>query len=152
MCLVALSLALVVRLSPADLTLLVTALARQFEPMFVTPGVDMARLDDLARRITRGLPRARHAEMSPHGFAVAAAKGTDGEVLAAGALELANRVGLLASGDVLGAVQALTPQGTEPKAALTSVPMLGRLIRVALSERFAEARHATGADRAGAAG
>lgn len=150
--LVALSMALVVRLPTSETTLVMAALLRQFEPMFTGEGVDLVRLDELARRILRALPRERHAEMAAHAYEVIARKGFDGETLSAGAIELAQRMAVLASGDVAGAVAALTPPGIDPASAVKSVPAVGRLVRVVLSDRFLEARHVTGADRRGSQG
>lgn len=148
MTIVALSLPLFVRLAPANVTLLMGALARQFDPMFSLDGVDMAKVDDLARRITRVLPRPKHAEMAPHAFAVIERRALDGEALAAGTVELANRIAVLAGGDVAGAVAGLVPAGASITEQLHSPTAAGRIVRVVLSDRFMEARHATGADRA----
>jgi hypothetical protein len=148
MTIVALSLPLFVRLAPANVTLLMGALARQFDPMFALEGVDMAKVDDLARRITRVLPRPKHAEMAPHAFSVIERRALDGEALAAGTVELANRIAVLAGGDVAGAVAGLLPAGASLAEQLRSATPVGRIVRVVLSERFMEARHATGADRA----
>src|SRR5439155_897397 len=66
MVLVGLCLPLPVRLPPRDVTLLLNAILRQFEPMIMADGIDPAQLDDLARRVTRTLPRPLHNEMAQH--------------------------------------------------------------------------------------
>jgi len=148
MTIVALSLALFVRLAPGNVTLLMGALARQFDPMFTLDGVDMAKVDDLARRITRVLPRPKHAEMAPHAFAVIERRALEGEALAVGTVELANRIAVLAGGDIAGAVAGLVSTGGVLTEQLHGPTPVGRIVRVVLSDRFIEARHATGADRA----
>jgi hypothetical protein len=152
MTIVALSLPLLVRLASPNVTLLMAALARQFEPMFKIDGVDMTKVDDLARRITRVLPRSRHAEMAPHAFAVIERGVLEGETLKNGAIELANRIAVLAGGDVAGAVAGLLPAGANLAEQLRASTSVGRLVRVVLSDRFLEARHVTGADRSKSAG
>jgi hypothetical protein len=147
MTIVALSLPLFVRLAPANVTLLMGALARQFDPMFSLDGLDMAKIDDLARRITRVLPRPRHGEMAPHAFGVIERRAIDGDALAAGTIELANRIAVLAGGDVGGTVAGLLPAGASLPDQLRTPSAVGRIVRVVLSDRFMEARHVTGADR-----
>jgi hypothetical protein len=152
MTIIALSLPLFVRLAPANVTLLMGALARQFDPMFILEGVDMAKVDDLARRITRVLPRPRHAEMAPHAFALIERRAMEGEALAAGTVELANRIAVLAGGDVGGAVAGLVAAGANLAEQLRVPTPAGRIVRVVLSDRFLEARHITGADRTKSSG
>lgn len=152
MTIVALSLPLFVRLAAPNVTLLMAALARQFDPMFTFDGVDMAKVDDLARRITRVLPRPRHAEMAPHAFALIERRALEGEALAAGTVELANRIAVLAGGDVGGAVAGLLPAGANLAEQLRAPTQVGRIVRVVLSDRFLEARHITGADRSKSSG
>ncbi|MFO0557688.1 MAG: hypothetical protein U0269_06685 [Polyangiales bacterium] len=152
MTIVALSLPLFVRLAAPNVTLLMGALARQFDPMFTLDGVDMAKVDDLARRITRVLPRPRHAEMAPHAFALIERRALEGEALAAGTVELANRIAVLAGGDVGGAVAGLLPAGANLAEQLRAPTQVGRIVRVVLSDRFLEARHITGADRSKSSG
>lgn len=152
MTIVALSLPLFVRLAAGNVTLLMAALARQFDPMFTLDGVDMAKVDDLARRITRVLPRPRHAEMAPHAFALIERRALEGEALAAGTVELANRIAVLAGGDVNGAVAGLVPAGGDRDEQLRAPTAAGRIVRVVLSDRFMEARHVTGADRTKSSG
>lgn len=147
MIIVALSLPLTVRLPAREVTVVLAGLLRQFEPMFLPDGGDPARVDEMSRRILRSFPRTRHPEMNPHAFEVIGGKNTDGEGMAAGVVELSNRLAMLSSGDIKGAIEALTPQGSTPGAALTTAPALGRLVRVAISDRFLEARHLTGADK-----
>ncbi len=147
MIIVALSLPLTVRLPAREVTVVLAGLLRQFEPMFLPDGGDPARVDEMSRRILRVFPRSRHPEMNPHAYEVIGGKNTDGEGMAAGVVELANRLAMLSSGDIKGAIEALTPQGSTPRAALSTAPALGRLVRVAISDRFTEARHLTGADK-----
>jgi hypothetical protein len=147
MCVVSLSLPLMIRARPADFTLVLAAVLRQFEPMFLPEGVDRAQLDDAARRVTRALPRQRHPEIAPHALEVIGTNAASGDVLAAGAIELANRIAVLASGNIVGGVQSLRPQGGDLREALSTATPLGRLVRVAVSDRFLEARHLSGADR-----
>lgn len=144
---VALSLPIAVRVPAREMTIVLAGLLRQFEPMFMPDGSDPARVDEMGKRILRIYPRQRHAETNPHAFEVIGSKNTDGDGLAAGVVELANRLAMLASGDVKGGIEALTPQGATPKAAVATAPALGRLVRVAISDRFMEARHVTGADK-----
>ncbi len=146
--LAALALPLAVRAAPRELALVMSALLRQFDPMYRAEGVDAGQLDDLARKVSRALPRERHADIAPFAYEVLG-QGIDAEAIQAGALELGDRVALLATGDVAGALAALTPEGMAPARAVEEVVLVGRLARVALSDRFLEARHIAGADKLG---
>lgn len=147
MTIVALSLPLIIRLGPANVTLLMAALLRQFDPMFAIEGLDMAKFDDLARRITRVLPRPKHAEMAPHAFALIERRNIDGDAIANGTIELANRIAVLAGGDISGAIRGLLPAGANLNDQLQATTAVGRIVRVALSDRFMDARLRTGVDQ-----
>jgi hypothetical protein len=140
MSIVALSLPLVIRLGAGNVTLLMAALLRQFDPMFSLEGIDMAKFDDLARRITRVLPRQKHSEMSQHAFTLIENRAIDGESLANGTVELANRIAVLAGGEISAAVRGLASPGTDLASQLDASTPVGRIVRVALSDRFMDAR------------
>jgi len=144
MTLMALSLSLPLRMTQEDFSLTLAALFRQFEPMY-RGNVDPARLDDLARRMTRTMPRDLHAEAAPFAYEALNRGSLDAEAIHAGALEFGDRVALLASGDLPGAL-ALLGGGRPVVRAVTEVPVAGRLVRVAVSDRFLDARQIAGTD------
>lgn len=148
--LMALSLTLPVRLATAEFGVVFAALLRQFEPMHRMEGVDAHAVDELARKLSRVMTRDRQAEIMPFALEVLAHGTTDPEAIRAGALELGDRIALLASGDVAGAIRLLAPEGTSPVEAARTVPAVTRLLKVALRERFMEARLAAGSERPGA--
>lgn len=136
-------LSLPLRMDLAEFKLVMTALLRQFEPMFKADGVDPARLDTLSRAITRAMPRELHAELMPSARAVLR-RPFDPAVIHGAALEFGDRIALLATGDLPAAVAALAPPGVLPARVIDEVPAAARLVRVSLSERFLEARRLTG--------
>jgi tetratricopeptide (TPR) repeat protein len=136
-------LSLPLRMEVAEFTLVMTALLRQFEPMFSAGGVDPVRLDSLSRSITRAMPRELHAELTPSARAVLK-RPFDPALIHGAALEFGDRIALLATGDLPAAIAALAPPGVLPARVIDEVPAAGRLLRVALSERFLEARRLTG--------
>lgn len=136
-------LSLPLRMDVAGFTLVMTALLRQFEPMFSAGGVDPVRLDALSRSITRAMPRELHAELTPAARAVLR-RPFDPAVIHGAALEFGDRIALLATGDLPAAIAALAPPGVLPGRVIDEVPAASRLVRVALSERFFEARRLTG--------
>jgi tetratricopeptide (TPR) repeat protein len=144
MLLTALSLAIPTRLAVSELTLVIGALLRQFDPMYRPEGVDAGRLVELSAQVTRALSRELHAELRPIAQRILADGVKDAEAIRAGAHELGDRVALLATGDVAGGI-ALLSAGA--RRASESVATIDRLLRVALSERFMEARRIAGADR-----
>lgn len=144
MTLMALSLSLPLRMTQDEFSLCLAALFRQFEPMY-KGNVDPARLDELARRMTRALPRDLHAETAPFAYEALNRGALDAEAIHAGALEFGDRVTLLASGDLEGAL-ALLGGGRVAAKAVAEVPVAGRLVRVALSDRFLDARQIADAE------
>ncbi|MFO0610399.1 MAG: hypothetical protein U0324_44980 [Polyangiales bacterium] len=142
--LTALSLTIPARLAVSEFTLALGALLRQFDPMYRPEGVDGPRLVELSARVTRAMPRDLHAELNPIAQKILTHGVKDAEAIRAGAHELGDRVALLATGDVAGGI-ALLSAGA--RRASESVATIDRLLRVALSERFMEARRAAGADR-----
>ncbi len=141
-----LSLTLPVRLAGRDLALALGALLRQFEPMYRPDGVDARELVEMAAKFTRTMPRELHTEIAPFAEEVLQRGVKDAETIRAGALELGDRVALLATGDIAGGISLLSPSGLDAIDAVESVAPVGRLVRVALSERFMEARRIAGAD------
>lgn len=139
MTLMALSLSLPLRLPAQDFALSLAAIFRQFEPMY-RGNVDAARLDDLARKLTRDLPRAVHAEAAPFAYEALNRGSLDADAIHAGALELGDRVALLASGDLPAALRLLGPGDAPLTQVIQDVAPAGRLVRVAISDRFVEAR------------
>lgn len=147
MLLTALSLTIPARLAASEFTLALGALLRQFDPMYKPEGVDAARLVELSAKVTRALPRELHAELTPLAQRILTGGIKDAEAIRAGTHEIGDRVALLATGDVAGGIALLTA-GT--RRASESVATIDRLLRVALSERFMEARRIAGADRGAA--
>lgn len=144
MLLTALSLTIPVRQAVSEFTLTLGALLRQFDPMYRPEGVDVSRLIDLSARVTRAMPRELHHELAPFAEKILVHGVKDPETIRAGAHELGDRVALLATGDVAAGIALLS---TGARRASESVSAIDRLLRVALSERFMEARRLAGADR-----
>lgn len=136
-------LSLPLRMDLTEFKLVMTALLRQFEPMFKAEGVDAVKLDTLSRAITRAMPRELHAELTPVARAVLR-RPFDAALIHGAALEFGDRIALLATGDLPAAVAALAPSGVLPARVIDEVPAAARLVRVSLSERFLEARRLTG--------
>src|SRR5581483_4910768 len=76
-----LALPLAVRAAPRELALVMSALLRQFEPMYRADGVDAGQLDELARRVARALPRERHGDIAPFAYEVLGRGGVDAEAI-----------------------------------------------------------------------
>lgn len=147
MLLMAMGLSLPLRMSLEDFSLALAAVFRQFEPMFKLDGVDLARLDEVSRAITRGLSREAKSEAEAFAFDVLE-RSVDAAAIKSSVLECGDRVALLATGDLRGALGALgarTGERTEVARVIDEKPVANRLVRVALSERYFEARHVTGA-------
>lgn len=136
-------LSLPLRMDLAEFKLTMAALLRQFEPMFKVEGVDPTKLDALSRAITRAMPRELHAELTPAARAVLR-RPFDAAVVHGAALEFGDRIALLATGDLPAAIAALAPPGVLPARVIDDVPAAARLVRVALSDRFLEARRLAG--------
>ncbi|MEZ4408432.1 MAG: hypothetical protein R3A52_18455, partial [Polyangiales bacterium] len=94
MLLIAMGLSLPLRMSAADFSLALSAVLRQFEPMFKLDGVDGAKLDEMARSITRSFSREAQAELSPFAYEVLG-RPVDAAAIHAAALECGDRVALL---------------------------------------------------------
>ena len=146
MVLLALGLGVPMRGGPAALALSLSALLRQFEPMFRADGVDPERLDALSRAVTRTLPRTLQTELATAARTVLK-RPFDAALVHGATLEFGDRVALLATGDLPAAVAALAPPGVAPGRVIDEVPSAGRLVRVSLSERFLEARRLCGVPR-----
>jgi hypothetical protein len=112
--------------------------------MYRPEGVDLQKLVELAVLIGRTMSRELHAEIEPFADLVLRAGVKDAETIRAGALELADRVTLLATGDVIGAITFLCPPGQNPADAMEGATAVARLVRVVLSERFNDARRSAG--------
>jgi len=125
---------LVVRGTPEEAGALVGGLVRQFVPDYRHPEVPGALLNARAESMARLLPRRLKQEVMP--FAIEVASGFELPTLHAAVRDGANRVGLVASGDLAAAVQAiLTASGralTLPD--LLASPEARALIDFALSD------------------
>jgi cellulose synthase operon protein C len=146
---VSLGLVMAVRFLPSDLALLIGGLLRQYDPMYRIEGLtDQRELMDIAAKIARLMPRDLLAEVGVHADEVLRTGVRDVELIRSGALEFGNRMALMLTGDIAGGIALLSPPAMTASAAVELVPDVGRLVQVALSDRFMEARRLAGADGA----
>ncbi|MCC7542124.1 MAG: hypothetical protein IT379_38250 [Deltaproteobacteria bacterium] len=149
-------LSLLMRAKPDDLAIAIAGIVRQYDPAYAVPGVDVAVLDDAARRAAKAMPRRIRDDLLPFALELGGARLFDAAGLASATTELADRVSLVAVGSVPASFGALARLSGRPVAeldprgrveVLRSVPMLQRLLRFAVDESCFEARHRTGANR-----
>lgn len=124
------------RMSPAELVLLVGAVVRQFVPDFVPRGLEAQQaLIDEAARLGRIVPRKLHAELLPFALECAAPE-LDYREVALRLVQSGNRAGLLASGSVAASLAAVRKLGDETQTAA--------LLRFIVSDELGALRRALG--------
>ncbi|MFW6050992.1 MAG: tetratricopeptide repeat protein, partial [Myxococcota bacterium] len=148
--------AVAVRSDPAHLALAVSSLIRVYEPGYAPPGADARQLDDLARRVKKGIPRRARDELGPLVIDMAGAPGFDPTGLAVAASQLGDRFALVALGSFPAGLSALlktaggrSPGADEPgarAARLQEVPEARALFEFAVSDAHFTARQRAGAD------
>jgi tetratricopeptide (TPR) repeat protein len=123
------------RLSAEDLGVLVAALVKQFVPDFKPRNIDEKRVAAEGARIAKFIPKKMHSELLP--FALECASETlDLLSLAPALIESANRAGLITTGVVSPALNALKRLGDDAQ--------LRALLRYCVSDEFGELRRAAG--------
>ncbi len=140
-----------VRLDSARLAQFVVALVRIHNPSFAPSGVDLRRIDELTRRVSKALGRSARSELQHVAIEMGGAPGFDATRLGLAAAELGDRVALLATGNVGAGVRGLMKisgeSTTDPAAYLTNlrrVPEAWGLYTFAISEAHFEARRQVG--------
>jgi len=141
---------------PDDVNALVAALFTALNPSFVPQGVDAKRVQDLARHLTRALPRNLDPTVGVIALEAAGLLGAQGSALSAATHAWANRVALISVGDPNAALDALAwargeeeaPRGSEERAAwVARTPEARDLMTFSVTEQYAEARVRLGLDR-----
>jgi hypothetical protein len=150
-------LSIALRLQPADLTLVVSALVRAFDQNHKPEGVDPARLDDFAKRIAKNVSRRARDELAALAIEMAGKPTYDPAGLAMAAAELGDRSALIALGSLPSALSALlklehgrAPASTDTIARVHGVRGMSEawsLLTFAISDSCFEARQRAGADR-----
>ncbi len=145
-------LSVAMRSDPADLYLLIAGLLRAYDPNHAPAGLDPHALEDMAKRVYKGIPRRVRDEVGPLAIEMGGAPGFDAAKLRAAAAELGDRVALLALGSLKGALDALVkmnagPPPTDRISAVRGVPEAWSLLHFALSDTYFEARHRADCDR-----
>ena len=138
-----------VRASPADLAVLISAWLKCFNPTWHPQGVNLAQVNAVGGRLQAALSRHVDRDLAPIALEAAAAIGTQAGALGGLAAAWADRVALLSLGDAnvaLDAIAAASGSGEapiEPKeraAWIARTPEARDLIAFAVTDAFAEAR------------
>jgi len=138
----------VVRARFQDLGFTVNALIRHFDPSFEPKGVNLEKLDEMARRIGKLVPRRVHEALGPSVYEMGGSLGFDPALLPGAALELGARSVLVATGDSPAALSALLAlggsgarvgRGEETIKAVRGQQEASALFAFALSDIFFEA-------------
>jgi hypothetical protein len=113
---------------------LLAGIVRQFVPDFRHPELSEGEVMASSARVAKAMPKALRSELAPFAAEIATPLATQGFLLAV--QETAARVGLLAAGDLAGALAALTATCGQPltPAGALAVPAAVALIDFALSE------------------
>ncbi len=141
------------RIRPDDLGLMMHALIRAHAPDYAPDGVDVATMDEMARRISKHLSRKAREELLPHLVDLEGADSFDPARVYEMASTAASRAGLLATGSVPSAATALCKLAGVPSSArhnaiaMTQVAEARDLLLFAVSEAHFEARQRAGVDR-----
>ena len=141
------SLCPVMRATPLELALAIDALARYFDTSYEPKGVNLEKLDEMARRIGKFIPRRVHETLGQSVYEMKGLPGFDPVLLPEAAQEMGARSALVAIGDsvaALGALLALGESGvragrSETLAAVSAQPEASALYTFALSDVFFDA-------------
>jgi cellulose synthase operon protein C len=99
--------AVVVRTHPEDLVIAVRALIRYFDHSFEPKGIDLAVLDEIARRVGKAIPHKYHDELEPSVFEMRGMPDFDPNKLPGLVIELGSRSALLATDSIASSLAAL---------------------------------------------
>jgi hypothetical protein len=142
------NLCVITRARHTDLSFAINGLIRHFDASFEPKGVNLEKLDEMARRVGKLIPRRVHDVLGPSVYEMGGAPGFDPALLPAAALELGARSALVAIGDSPSAFGALLAQGEsgarvglagETIKAVRKQPETAALFEFALSDLFFDA-------------
>ena len=149
--------AALIRVPPADLKIYLDVLLHHLQPTHPAPEIDAERLDEISKRLQRFIPRKDEAELKTLAAIVVQEGVPSTDALASAAATWADRVALLAVGDIAAALRGVAwtlgqkdmpPADPEARRAwLVANPAARELIAFALSDVYLDARR-----RAGVAG
>jgi cellulose synthase operon protein C len=141
------------RIRPDEMALMLLALVRSQAPGFEPPGVDLANLDEMARRVGRQLSKRAREDLAPHLMELAGSTDFDPSRVYWVASTAGNRAGLLATGSLPAALSALAKlsglarEGRTTATVIAQIEEARELLGFAISEGHFEARQRAGADR-----
>jgi tetratricopeptide (TPR) repeat protein len=141
------------RIRPEEMALMLLALVRSQAPGFEPPGVDLANLDEMARRVGRHLSKRAREDLAPHLMELAGSTDFDPSRVYWLASTAGNRAGLLATGSLPSALSALAKlsglarEGRTTATVVAQIEEARELLGFAISESHFEARQRAGADR-----
>ncbi|MBI2898321.1 MAG: hypothetical protein HYY06_32525 [Deltaproteobacteria bacterium] len=134
---------------PAELGLMLAAVVKQFDTSFAPPGIDAPALDERAQKLTKLIPRKIRDPLMPFALECAGARALDPAAIQAGAIELADRAGLVVSGSIAASLGALRKLAGD-FASVTTVgeleehsvrqPTVTRLLEFAVSDAYFKLR------------
>jgi tetratricopeptide (TPR) repeat protein len=142
------NLSVLVRTPVEDLSFAIHALIRHFDHSH-DPGVDLAKLDETAHQLARGIPRKYHEELGHNVFEMKGIPAFNPLSLPAIANEFGSRAALVATGATPAAITALLKidnisyQIDSPKTMVETIntcPAARSLLSFALSDAFLSAR------------
>ena len=140
------------RTQPEQLAPTLLALQRQFDPHVATAGVDARVLEDLTKKVGKGIARRSRDALGLVLLEMVNAPGYDPTRLGIAAAELGDRLALLALGSAPAAIEALLQLAGIGDAAprhqlIAKVPEARELLRFAVSDPYFDARVRAGASR-----
>ncbi len=143
-----------IRVPSSDLKVFLDVLLHHLHPEHPAPAIEPERLDEITKRLQRFIPRKDEAELKTLAAAVVAEGVPNTDALAAAAATWADRVALLAVGDVGAALRGVAwtlgqkdapPQGVAARREwLLQNPAARDLVAFALSDTYLEARRRAG--------
>jgi hypothetical protein len=125
--------------SPMEAAALMAGVVRRFLPDYQYPELDDNALASAEARVARGMGKTRRGELHPFANEIAGSFSPNGLFL--DAQETAARAGLLACGDLAGALDLIAAAAGRPAASLgeaLEIPVAQRLLDFALSEDHEE--------------
>ena len=144
------------RAAAADLTVILPAWLRCFNPTWQPQGVNPAQLNAIGERIQAALPRNLDPDVAMVALEASGTIGAHAQQLGASAIAWANRVALLALGDPNAAIDAIAVAAGEsagaPRDAGERIAFIARtpeacdLIAFAVTDAFTETRARLGLD------
>jgi hypothetical protein len=144
------------RSAPSELAVLVAAWLKCFNPAWTPDGVPAAAVHTASSRIRANLPRVLDADLGLMALEVVGRLGARASDLGAAALQWGDRVALLATGDIRGALDGIAmttglasgapTSSAECAAWVAQTPEALDLVTFAVSEAYFSARNQSGID------